>query len=260
MLRALPAAGVRAASRGHGAAGPDAVVDGEVSRPFADGWSGAPGKDFSVWSGPAVRDLAEEGLWVQRCWLDVVAGERAAGGLADGRRPDLDQLVRQALLVLSSDWAFMVTRDQAAGYARDREAGHRARFHRLAALLEVGPREARRRTRCRRRVASAARTTRSRGSTRGRSRPVGRMRVLHVAWEHPPVVYGGLGHLVAALAAAQAAAGHQVGVLALGHDVTGAGRLRDVPAIEVRDGVRVQRVPLPGAPVGAWSGRDPRCR
>ena len=82
------------------------------------------------------------------------------------------------------------------------------------------------------------------------------MRVLHVAWEHPPVVYGGLGHLVADLAAAQAAAGHQVGVLALGHDVTGADRLRDVPAMEVRDGVRVQRVPLPGAPDGPWSGTD----
>ncbi len=82
------------------------------------------------------------------------------------------------------------------------------------------------------------------------------MRVLHVAWEHPPVVYGGLGHLVADLAAAQAAAGHQAGVLALGHDVTGADRLRDVPTMEVRDGVRVQRVPLPGAPDGPWSGTE----
>ena len=77
------------------------------------------------------------------------------------------------------------------------------------------------------------------------------MRVLHVAWEHPPVVYGGLGHLVADLAAAQAAAGHQVGVLALGHDVAeGADRLRDVPPMQVRHGVRVQRVRLPGAPDG----------
>ena len=82
------------------------------------------------------------------------------------------------------------------------------------------------------------------------------MRVLHVAWEHPPVVYGGLGHLVADLAAAQAAAGHQVGVLALGHDVTGADRLRDVPPMQVRHGVRVQRVRLPGAPDGPWSGSD----
>ena len=133
VLRALPAAGVRAASLRTALHGPDAVVDGEVD--LADGSWGA-GKDFSVWSGPAVRDLVDEGWWVQRRLLDVLARERAGGGLADGRRPDLDQLVRQALLVLSSDWAFMVTRDQAAAYARDREAGHRARFHRLAALLD----------------------------------------------------------------------------------------------------------------------------
>ena len=111
VLRALPAAGVRTASLRTALHGPDAVVDGEVD--LADGSWGA-GKDFSVWSGPAVRDLADEGCWVQRRLLDVLARERAGGGLADGRRPDLDQLVRQALLVLSSDWAFMVTRDQAA--------------------------------------------------------------------------------------------------------------------------------------------------
>ena len=136
VLRALPGAGVRPASLPATALhGPDAVVDGEVD--LADGSWGA-GKDFSVWAGPAVRDLADEGWWVQRRLLDVLARERDGGGLADGRRPDLDQFVRQALLVLSSDWAFMVTRDQAASYAREREAGHQRRFHRLAALLDGG--------------------------------------------------------------------------------------------------------------------------
>ena len=38
---------------------------------------------------------------------------------------DLDDLAREALLVLSSDWAFMVSRDSAAGYARERHDGHR---------------------------------------------------------------------------------------------------------------------------------------
>lgn len=41
--------------------------------------------------------------------------------------------------MLSSDWAFMVTRDQAAGYARGREVAHQAAVHRPAALLEEGP-------------------------------------------------------------------------------------------------------------------------
>jgi glycogen(starch) synthase len=81
------------------------------------------------------------------------------------------------------------------------------------------------------------------------------VRVLHVTWEYPPVVYGGLGQLLGDLAPAQAAAGQQVGVLALGHDVTGAGRLDAAPQREVRDGVRVERVRVPGAPAGTWDGR-----
>ena len=39
------------------------------------------------------------------------------------------------------------------------------------------------------------------------------MRVLVVSWEYPPVVVGGLGRHVHALAAAMAAAGHEVTVL-----------------------------------------------
>ncbi len=136
VLCLLPGAGVRTASLASALHGPDGLVDGEVD--LADGSWGA-NKDFSVWSGPAVRDLVDEGWWVQRRLLDVLAQERDAAhgrGLAGGRRPDLDQLVRQALLVLSSDWAFMVTRDQAAGYARERFAGHLGAFNRLAALVE----------------------------------------------------------------------------------------------------------------------------
>ncbi len=39
------------------------------------------------------------------------------------------------------------------------------------------------------------------------------MRILHVSWEYPPLVYGGLGRHVHALAEAQAANGHDVTVL-----------------------------------------------
>jgi glycogen(starch) synthase len=46
------------------------------------------------------------------------------------------------------------------------------------------------------------------------------MRILHLSWEYPPVVYGGLGRHVHALAHAQAANGHDVVVItqAYGHD------------------------------------------
>ena len=68
------------------------------------------------------------------------------------------------------------------------------------------------------------------------------MRVLHVSWEYPPVVYGGLGRHVHALAEAQAAAGHDVTVLT--QQPPGAA------AREVLNGVSVIRVepPTPTVP------------
>jgi glycogen(starch) synthase len=75
------------------------------------------------------------------------------------------------------------------------------------------------------------------------------VRILTVSWEYPPVVYGGLGRHVHALAEAQAAAGHEVTVLT--QHVEGAAR------DEVVRGVRVVRVPFdpPVVPRGdllAW--------
>jgi 1,4-alpha-glucan branching enzyme len=130
VLRQLPEAGVRlttvaGAIETYGVAGSVELPPG----------SWGAGKDYRVWDGEPVRDLRDEGFWVQRRLLDVVARERQDGRLGT-RRLDLDQLARQALLALGSDWAFMVTRDQAAGYARERAAGHRIAFHRLAELVE----------------------------------------------------------------------------------------------------------------------------
>ncbi|MBI1352238.1 MAG: glycosyltransferase [Actinomycetales bacterium] len=67
------------------------------------------------------------------------------------------------------------------------------------------------------------------------------MRILHLSWEYPPVVYGGLGRHVHALAEAQAALGHDVAV------VTQAGE--GAAAEEVVHGVRILRVaPVAPAP------------
>lgn len=60
------------------------------------------------------------------------------------------------------------------------------------------------------------------------------MRILHVAWEYPPLVYGGLGRHVGALAEAQARAGH---------DVTVVTQAPAEPTEETRAGVRIVRVP-----------------
>ena len=50
--------------------------------------------------------------------LALPDGRRTRRRAARLRRPDLDQLLRTLLNALSSDWAFMVTRDQAVDYAR----------------------------------------------------------------------------------------------------------------------------------------------
>ena len=60
------------------------------------------------------------------------------------------------------------------------------------------------------------------------------MHVLHLTWEYPPLVYGGIGRHVPALAAAQAARGDRVTVVTQ--------RPPEAPAHEVESGVTVIRV------------------
>ena len=64
--------------------------------------------------------------------------------------------------------------------------------------------------------------------------------VLHVSWEYPPLVYGGLGRHVDDLTRAWVRAGGPCGVVTSGEDVVGRGRSA-VPQ-EVRGGVEVARV------------------
>jgi 1,4-alpha-glucan branching enzyme len=104
---------------------------GEPRELPASSWGS--GKDWRVWDGEQVADLVADSRRVQERLLAVVDKHRSLA-----RDPVLDQLAREALLVTSSDWAFMVTKDSAAGYARDRAAGHARRFDRLADLVESG--------------------------------------------------------------------------------------------------------------------------
>jgi 1,4-alpha-glucan branching enzyme len=130
VLAALPAAGVRVTTR-RGAA-----EAGHVGPPVELGRSSwGAGKDWRIWEGPAVQDLAVAGKSVQDRLLSTVDAHRGPA-----RDPVLDQLAREALLALSSDWAFMVSHDTAAGYARDRAAAHAGRVHELADRLDAGDR------------------------------------------------------------------------------------------------------------------------
>jgi 1,4-alpha-glucan branching enzyme len=128
VLRGLPAAGVRVSTlRG-------AIEAGHVGAPLdLDASSWGSGKDWRVWDNPAVAGLAAAADGVQRRLLSIV--DVRSGQFRD---PALDQLAREAFLTTSSDWAFMVTKDSAADYARGRAEAHTARFHRLADLLDRG--------------------------------------------------------------------------------------------------------------------------
>jgi 1,4-alpha-glucan branching enzyme len=89
------------------------------------------GKDWRVWDGEQVADMVRANAGLQERLLAVAAPTRA-------REPARDQLVREALLALSSDWAFMVTKDSAADYARRRALVHTERFDELAGLVRAG--------------------------------------------------------------------------------------------------------------------------
>jgi 1,4-alpha-glucan branching enzyme len=84
-----------------------------------------------VWTGPqGIADrqgsLAKEALAV----LDTTHPRNQ-------RSQAHDQLVRELLLALASDWAFMVSHDKAADYARSRVDGHaRATGELVDALCE----------------------------------------------------------------------------------------------------------------------------
>jgi len=134
VLRRLPDAGVRLRTLA-GAVDAGAVA-GRVDL-LPGSWGS--GKDWHVWDGPPVADLAAESARVQRRLVDTVG--KALDERRE-RRPELDQLAREALLVTSSDWAFMVSKDSAPDYARRRAAEHTARFDRLADLVDAGRRAA----------------------------------------------------------------------------------------------------------------------
>lgn len=128
VLRALPDAGVRLTTlRGAEAAG---FVGEPVELP-ASSWGS--GKDWRVWAGEQVSDLVELNGQVQKTLVQTVADAPTPDQLAN-------RLAEEALLALSSDWAFMVSKDSAADYARRRAHGHAAHVTELAELLRQGRR------------------------------------------------------------------------------------------------------------------------
>jgi 1,4-alpha-glucan branching enzyme len=125
VLTGLPEAGVRVTTlRG-------ALEAGHLGAPVdlpASSWGS--GKDWRVWDGEQVADLVTSNAELQRTLLETLRPSEV-------RDPVADQIVTEALLALSSDWAFMVTKDSAADYARHRAATHTSRFSQLVDLVRL---------------------------------------------------------------------------------------------------------------------------
>ena len=127
MLLRLPEAGVRVTTLSGAMA--DGLVDGSAQLPTG---SWGSGKDWRVWQGEQVADVVAVHDDVQRRLLDLVEWQ----GPRTLRFEAMDQLVRQALLTLASDWPFMVTKDQAADYARSRIVEHAASFRAMITAID----------------------------------------------------------------------------------------------------------------------------
>jgi len=104
----------------------DDALERHEPAPVEEEWGASTwgqGGDLSTWSGPPVADLA---FATRAAELDVVRAGPRVGVAA----------VRELLALQASDWAFMVSRDLAVPYARERFAAHRLGVERA---LAAGP-------------------------------------------------------------------------------------------------------------------------
>jgi 1,4-alpha-glucan branching enzyme len=140
LLRALPEAGVRVGTLS------DAVDEGFVGSAVElppSSWGS--GKDWEVWAGEKVADLVQLNTEVVDTALSTVDKALAQTASLDGPIPRdqvADQILRETLLTVSSDWPFMVSKDSAAGYARYRAHLHAHATREIAGALASGRREA----------------------------------------------------------------------------------------------------------------------
>ena len=122
VLRALPEAGVRVGTLA--GARRDGYVGDAVDLP-ASSWGS--GKDWRVWNGPQVSHLVDLNAEVSQTALDtldkLLAARTAPSGMI-ARDHVADQILRETLLTVSSDWPFMVSKDTAAQYAVNRAHTH----------------------------------------------------------------------------------------------------------------------------------------
>lgn len=140
VLRALPEAGVRIGTLADAAA--QGFVGQSVELPPS---SWGSGKDWQVWAGEQVADLVTlntEVVDTALTTVDKALEQNSTPGATVPRDFVADQILRETLLTVSSDWPFMVSKDSAADYARYRAHLHAHATREIADALASGRREA----------------------------------------------------------------------------------------------------------------------
>jgi 1,4-alpha-glucan branching enzyme len=136
VLRALPDSGVRVGTLSDAAA--DGFVGAAVELPPS---SWGSGKDWQVWAGDQVADLVQLNAEVVDTALTTVDKALEQTDAPHARDFVADQILRETLLTVSSDWPFMVSKDSAADYARYRAHLHAHATREIAGALASGHHE-----------------------------------------------------------------------------------------------------------------------
>ncbi|MFT3900553.1 MAG: glycoside hydrolase family 57 protein [Gordonia sp. (in: high G+C Gram-positive bacteria)] len=116
VLRRLPEAGVTVGSLA------TARSSGFVGEPVdlpPSSWGS--GKDWRVWAGPQVQHFVDLNAEVVDTALAAVDKRTEDTAVRDRVS---DQILRETLMTVASDWPFMVSKDTAGGYATDRAHKH----------------------------------------------------------------------------------------------------------------------------------------
>ena len=116
VVRRLPAAGVTVGSLA--TARERGFVGDPVDLPPS---SWGSGKDWRVWAGPQVQHFVDLNSEVVDTALTTLDKRRDRATVRDRVN---DQILRETLLTVASDWPFMVSKDTAGGYATDRAHKH----------------------------------------------------------------------------------------------------------------------------------------
>jgi 1,4-alpha-glucan branching enzyme len=127
VLTLLPEAGVRVTTL---AGAREAGLVGGTVHPQSGSWGA--GKDWHIWDGEAVHPLIADNSAAQIRVLQLLKTLPADAG----RSGVADQLVRNLILALQSDWAFMVSHGSAGEYARSRHDQHHWSTAELADAIE----------------------------------------------------------------------------------------------------------------------------